>query len=151
MISKEELKPLKTTHIAMCIGLGIFILIVDFLIRKFGSFLELNKEMIYILNTLVFLGFLLLVPLAYHLHSNKLKNIRNIQNPVNSYINSYLLKLVLIEVAGIFSGIVYLLSANAQILIIAAMGLVLLIINNPSFNRVNRELEIEFPEEEGEE
>ena len=145
---KEIIASLKIIHLTMMVGVAIFYIISFFLVKQLGPFGKLEQAA----GQTILIGFLLiaalLVILAYIVHSRKIKTISQlpIQEKLQVYRTSLILKLAMLE-GSVFLGIAtYLMIGLVSVFAATAIIMMLLLLNHPTADQLSTELGLNPPE-----
>lgn len=141
MTTDESIKYVKKIYWVLCASIIAMVLNVYALRRNGQINISVDEQMEYMLQIICYLTLIGLAPLAYYLHTKRLRQIKGTSDYKLQYRNSLIRKLVLIYSTSIIASICLLISGDNQFLMITAMGFVLLLLNRPSQGRMERELE----------
>ncbi len=137
------LRNLRVIHISMLSGI-VFFAIVAYLIKiKSGSMLGPKELEILTYISLIFI--LVEMPLAYWLHSRKMKIVADwpdINSKLEAYRASHIVKIAMFEGAGFFSCLVLLLGGKNMLLVQILIVLIIMMLENPSSTKLVNELNL---------
>lgn len=143
------LKKLNLVFLAFLGALLLFAAVAFYFSFSKGFSLELSKQDEYLFYLIPLIFALIHLPLAFWMHKHLLKKIQpkfSAERKIQFYFTISLLRLALIEAAGTFTLIFYLLTANRNLLLIFVMSLLFVLIARPS--RAKMLEEIPFSDEE---
>lgn len=135
---KNQYLSFKVIHIAMCLGILIFLLVAVYISNK-GGFTQAGESLTNSLKIASLLSFVILLPLAYWIFISKVKYIKTLTNrdhKLQAFGLAMLIKLALIEGPCLFSIVAYMLTSNMIILAVALAGLLIMASNFPSNAKV---------------
>jgi hypothetical protein len=137
------LRNLRIIHISMISGIIFFAIVAYFIRNKTGSMLGLKELEILTYASLIFI--LVELPLAYWLHTRKMKIVADtadIMSKLEAYRASHIVKIAMFEGAGFFSCLVLLLGGKNLVLVQILIVLILMILENPSATKIANELNL---------
>jgi hypothetical protein len=136
-------KNLRIIHISLLSGI-VFFAIVAYLIRtRSGSMVGPRELEILTYISLIFI--LVELPLAYWLHTRKMKSIADwpdLNSKLDAYKASHIVKIAMFEGAGFFSCLVLLLGGKNMVLVQILIVLIIMLLENPSATKVANELNL---------
>lgn len=139
---KEELKIIKTIHLALMSGVFIFMLIVGFVLTDPSSLSMDESDNIfnYIVPGIGILAFFA----AKHFNKIPLKNIssKNLLEKLAAFKSSLTIKLSLYQGGGTFAVVATLLTNSYNFLVITMIMLVLMYMARPTKEKMKRELSL---------
>jgi uncharacterized membrane protein YbhN (UPF0104 family) len=140
----EILRSMKIIHLAIVFSSASLLIISFILISIYGPLAHLNKANSQILLMVGMLIAVLLVTLAYFIHSKRIK--QNTLSPfitrLNNYRSSMLLKIALQESALTFLIVIYLLTSIMSMLLGSVILVILLLLNRPGVQLTANELNL---------
>ncbi len=141
---KEILRSMKLIHMAIVFSSASFLIISFVLISTYGPLAHLEKADSQILLTIGMLIAVLLVSLAYYIHSKRIK-----QNPeypfiarLNKYRSSMILKIALQKSALTLLVVIYLITSIMSMLLGSVILVILLLLNKPGVQLTANELNL---------
>ncbi len=146
---KKIAKSLQMLFYVLLAGQFIFAIFAYIYSKKQGKLAPDSGDVENIVTTALYIMTLINIPLGYYLHTKKLKSIlllKNLEEKLMRYRESFLIKLMLFESITMFSLVVFLLYSNYQSLIVVAIVLVLFFMNKPTEFMIQNELELEYEE-----
>jgi len=142
--AKEILRSMKIIHLAIVISSASFLIISFVLISTYGPLAHLDIANSQILLTIGLLIAVLLVTMAYFIHSKRIK--QNTQSPFNTRLNQYrssmILKIALQESALTFLIVIYILTSIMSMLLGSVILVILLLLNRPGVQLTATELNL---------
>lgn len=133
----------------MLSGIVFFAIVAYFIRNKAGSMLGLQELEILTYVSLIFI--LVELPLAYWLHTRKMKIVADypdINSKLEAYRASHIIKIAMFEGAGFFSCVVLLLGGKNLILVQIVIVLILMMLENPSATKLANELNLSQEEKD---
>jgi ACR3 family arsenite efflux pump ArsB len=146
---KKIAKSLQMLFYVLLAGQFIFAIFAYIYSKKQGKLAPDSGDVENIVTTALYIMTLINIPLGYYLHTKKLKSIlllKNLEEKLMRYRESFLIKLMLFESITMFSLVVFLLYSNYQSFIVVAIVLVLFFMNKPTEFMIQNELELEYEE-----
>jgi hypothetical protein len=137
------LRNLRIIHISMLSGIIFFAIVAYFIRNKAGSMIGLPELEILTYVSLIFI--LVEIPLAYWLHTRKMKIVANnpdLNSKLEAYRASHIVKIAMFEGVGFFSCVVLLLGGKNMILVQIVIILIIMMLENPSATKIGHELNL---------
>jgi hypothetical protein len=127
----------------MLSGIIVFALFAYFIRNKVELIISPLELEILTYISLIFI--LIEIPLAYWLHTRKMKTVGNnpdIYSKLETYRASHIVKIAMFEGAGFFSCVVLLLGGKNMVLVQIVIILIIMMLENPSGNKIANELNL---------
>jgi hypothetical protein len=137
------LRTLRIIHFSMLSGIVFFAIVAYFIRNKTGSMLGSKELEILTYVSLIFI--LVELPLAYWLHTRKMKIVADYPDLISkleAYRASHIVKIAMFEGAGFFSCLVLLLGGKNLVLVQILIVLILMMLENPSATKIANELNL---------
>jgi len=133
----------------MLSGIVFFAIVAYFIRNKSGSMLGPKELEILTYISLIFI--LIELPLAYWLHTRKMKIVADYPDLISkleAYRASHIVKIAMFEGAGFFSCLVLLLGGKNLVLVQILIVLILMMLENPSATKIANELNLSEKEKD---